>query len=251
MHQKAMEVDAFISVSRYFAKKMIQLLNLPQEKVYTLHLGVAPDDYDFIPIGQKPNNIGYLSRMCHENGFHILVDAFIHLKKNPEFKDVKLIATGGFTGDDASYLKAIRKKLRKANLQHDVEFHQSFEGEGRKEFFKKVSVISVPVLKGEAFGIYLLESMASGIPVVQPPMGAFPEIIEQSKGGVIYDQNTPERLSLSLQHLLSKRNITEELSLAGRKGVETNFNIHSLAKEMIGIYQQTLTGKKTSASTVE
>jgi glycosyltransferase involved in cell wall biosynthesis len=179
------------------------------------------------------------------------VDAFIHLKKNPEFKDVKLIATGGFTGDDASYLKAIRKKLRKANLQHDVEFHQSFEGEGRKEFFKKVSVISVPVLKGEAFGIYLLESMASGIPVVQPPMGAFPEIIEQSKGGVIYDQNTPERLSLSLQHFLSKRNITEELSLAGRKGVETSFNIHSLAKEMIGIYQQTLKGKKISASTVE
>jgi glycosyltransferase involved in cell wall biosynthesis len=247
MHQKAMEVDAFISVSRYFAKSMIQRMNLPEEKVYTLHLGVNPDEYDYIPINQKTRNIGYLSRMCHENGFHILIDAFIDLKKNPKFKDVKLIATGGFTGDDASYLKEIRRKLRKANLQHEVEFDEVFEGEGRKDFFRKVSLISVPVLKGEAFGIYLLESMASGIPVVQPPLGAFPEIIEHSKGGIIYHQNTPENLSLSLQHLLSNTDLMEELSLAGRKGVENNFNIHSLAGEMIEIYQKTLSEKKITA----
>ena len=76
-----------------------------------------------------------------------------------------------------------------------MEFHEAFEGAGRKEFFKKVSLISVPVRNGEAFGMYLLESMASGIPVVQPSLGAFPEIISLSGGGIVYQPNTPEELS--------------------------------------------------------
>ena len=243
MHQKSADVDAFISVSRYFAEKMIRQMNLPPEKVYTLHLGVAPDDYEFIPVKDKQRNIGFLSRMCHENGFHILVDAFIQLKKIPEFKDVKLIATGGSTGDDSSYLSAIRKKLRKENLENDMEFHDIFEGNGRKEFFKKVSLISVPVLNGEAFGIYLLESMASGIPVIQPSLGAFPEIISLAKGGIIYNPNSAEELSLNLRYLISNEALMQKLSLEGRKGVEVDFNIDILGRQMIEIYQKVLKNK--------
>ena len=63
-------------------------------------------------------------------------------------------------------------------------------------------MVSVPVRNGEAFGIYLLECMASGVPVVQPALGAFPEIVELAGGGVIYEANTPEALAGSLEILI-------------------------------------------------
>lgn len=238
MSDKAKDVDQFIGVSHYFSKVMKDRMNLSSEKIQSLYLGVDPDDYEVIPIRSKGRNIGYISRMCHENGLDILVDAFILLKKNEEFNDVKLILTGGYTGSDSGYLKEIRKKLASELLEDQVHFMEDFEDGSRNEFFNEVSVISVPVRNGEAFGMYLLEAMASGVPVVQPALGAFPEIIHLSGGGIIYQPNTPEMLCEALTGLLSDPEKLNQLSINARKGVEINFNIHDHAKKMIDVYQK-------------
>ncbi len=104
------------------------------------------------------------------------------LKKQKGYDDLKLIITGGQTGDDKPYLKQIRKKLGKNGLLSAVDFHKDFEGCGRKAFFAKASVISVPVRNGEAFGIYIAESLASGIPVVQPAFGCISRSAGRNRG---------------------------------------------------------------------
>ena len=238
MSEKAKDVDLFIGVSHFFSEVMKERMKIVPEKIQSLYLGVDPDDYEYITSNKKGRNIGYISRMCHENGLDILVDAFIKLKKKIGFEDVKLLLTGGSTGSDSLYIKEIIQAIAKEKLTRDVLFLDDFEDTARHDFFSQVSVISVPVRNGEAFGMYLVESMASGIPVVQPALGAFPEIIEISGGGLIYEPNTPEVLCETLAGLLSDSEKLIGLSLAARKGVEKNFNIHDHAKEMIEVYQK-------------
>ena len=96
-----------------------------------------------------------------------------------------------------------------------------FEGDERQKFFDSVRLISVPVLNGEAFGLYMLEAMASGIPMVQPALGAFPEVIEISGGGVVYGENKPELLAQALGELIFDDALLQELSAAGIAGVES------------------------------
>jgi len=243
MSTKSEDVDAFIAVSDYYAQVSLKKIKLPQEKVFTNYLGVDAEEYKFVDSNTKKRNIGYISRMCEANGFDIMVDAFILLKKDLAFADVKLILTGGSTGDDKALIKQVKQKLKDANLTDQVEFHEDFDGEGRHEFFAKVKLISVPVRNGEAFGLYLLESMASGVPVVQPKLGAFPEIVEKSKGGIIYENNTPEALALALKNLLNQDDKLYELAISARKGVKKEFNIYTQADKLIGIYSQFLENK--------
>jgi glycosyltransferase involved in cell wall biosynthesis len=238
MHERAEDVDALVAVSNFFAETMKKLMNLGDEKMHTFYLGVDADDYHFIPVKEKPRNIGYISRMCHENGFDIVVDAFIELKKKPGFEDVKLVSTGGSTGDDAKYIKEQKRKIRENNLDDSFEIIDEFEGETRHNFFKKVMLVSVPVRIGEAFGMYLLESMASGVPVVQPALGAFPEIVELSGGGITYMPNFPEKLSETWADLLSNPEKLEKLSNDGYAGTKKKFNIHNHAAEIIGLYEK-------------
>jgi glycosyltransferase involved in cell wall biosynthesis len=244
MHEKAVDIDLFIPVSQYFADFMKEKLAIPDEKMEILHLGVDAEDYPFADASTKPRNIGYLSRLCKDNGLEVLVDAFILLKKMDGHEDIRLLLTGGYTGDDTKFIKAQKRKISAAGLSDSVEFIDDFEGDTRKKFFSRVQLLSVPVLKGEAFGIYLLEAMASGIPVVQPRLGAFPEIIEKSGGGITYPFNSPEELAKALSKLMANPEKIRELSLQARKSTEDVFNIHFVAKRLINVYQSLQTKVK-------
>jgi len=211
---------------------------LSPEKISVIHIGVNSSDYQYVNSGEKKRTIGYISRMCYENGLDILVDAFILLKKHQEYDDVKLIITGGNTGDDKAYLKNLRKKLERNGLLSSVDFHKEFEGGGRKEFFANTSIISVPVRNGEAVGIYIAESLASGIPVVQPALGAFPEVLAKTGGGIIYGENKPEVLSSALKQMLDNPDKLKQLSQEAREGAVQFLNINNLAMDLVDVYQQ-------------
>lgn len=242
MAENANYIDRFISVSEYYADFSARKMSLQPEKLSSIHIGVDPNDYQYMNSAEKLRTIGYISRMCHENGLDILTDAFILLKKQPGYDDVTLIITGGQTGDDNTYLKQIRNKLAKNGLLSAVNFHKEFEGEGRKAFFDAASMISVPVRNGEAFGIYISESMASGIPVVQPALGAFPEVLSKTGGGIIYNENTPERLSVALRSLLDDSGRLRNLSASARKGAEQHLSIQKLSLEWIKTYKEVIAG---------
>ncbi len=246
MGRKAIFADSFISVSDFYAGIMQEKLNIHGEKLESVHIGVAPENYTFIPAGEKKRRIGYVSRMCVENGLDILVDAFILLKQDEVFKDVELVLTGGSTGDDRHYLSEIKANLKRNHLLGQVEFHEEFGEEGLREFLEKVSVVSVPVRNGEAFGIYLLECMVSGVPVVQPSLGAFPEIVNLTKGGAIYGPNTPGALAESLGKLLSDPEELDLLSRKGREGVEQHFHIDIQAERMVKVYERAIGSTVTS-----
>jgi glycosyltransferase involved in cell wall biosynthesis len=244
MEDNAAYVDRFVSVSEYFADFVKKKMNLESEKITTIHIGVDPDDYNYISSAEKRRTIGFISRMNYENGMDIVVDAFIILMKQGGYEDLKLILTGGQTGDDKKFLKEVRRKIRVNGLTTRVDFHKEFEGEGRREFFAKTSVISVPVRNGEAFGIYIAESMASGIPVIQPALGAFPEILMKTGGGIIYQNNTPEALAEAFKQLLDHPEELRKLSEDARKGAEHHLNIHELAARLIRVYEEVASGKK-------
>jgi glycosyltransferase involved in cell wall biosynthesis len=213
-------------------------MQIPEDKVHSIYLGVDEEEYEVIPVKDKPRNIGFISRLCYDNGLDILIDAFIILKSKPGYEDVGLTLTGGQTGADSKFIKNQKKKIKNANLERVVEFCDDFNEDGRHKFFGKVSVVSVPVRKELAFGLYLLESMASGVPVLQPNQGAFPELIELSGGGAIYEPNTPDSLCEKLIELLSQPEKIERLAEKGIQGVKEHFNIYTKSDEVVELYKQ-------------
>ncbi|MCX6280533.1 MAG: glycosyltransferase family 4 protein [Bacteroidetes bacterium] len=240
LSEKAKDVDAFIPVSRYFSQLMQHKMKIPDEKLHLIPIGINPSLYEFHPLPPATPAIGYLSRICEENGFGILTDAFIKLRSQPGFENVKLHVTGGMTGDDKPFVNRQLKKLQNAGLEQEVLIFENFGLVELGNFFKSVSVLSVPVLKGEAFGLYQLEALASGVPLVQPALGAFPEIIKETGGGLIYEPNTPEALCGCLASILNDKAGLQRLSERGRKSVETKFDCGSLTAKMLEVYKKIL-----------
>jgi len=245
--ERAVDIDAFIAVSKYYADAMRQRLQLGPDRVHVVYTGISLDEYcpDSARHEETPHpersrraTIGYLSRMCTDKGLDTLVDAFLELKKNEKLRDAKLRIAGGKRSDDEAFLKKIQQKLRSHGVIDDVEFLPDFDREARIAFLRSLSVLSVPEKQPVAYGLYVLEALAAGVPVVEPASGVFPELIEITGGGVLCEPNDVEALAGAIGSLLLDPDKTKRLSEQGRAAVSEKFNIEQTAEQMVRIYGQ-------------
>jgi glycosyltransferase involved in cell wall biosynthesis len=178
--------------------------------------------------------------MCSAKGLDTLVDAFGLIKQNEKLKNAKLKIIGGKTKGDIDFINKMEKKLAAVGVPGDVEFISEFNEQRRAEFLNSISVMSVPEKKAVAYGLYALESMASGVPVVQPNTGVFKELVEITGGGVLYAPNTPQALADALTPLLLDAEGTFEMGRRAREAIVNNFDINRTAGKMIELYKDTI-----------
>jgi glycosyltransferase involved in cell wall biosynthesis len=230
-------VDAFIPVSDYYRERMKKRLNIPDGKIHTCHIGIDTGMYEPAAPDRSHPTIGFLSRLSESCGLGILVKAFIILKKKSEFKNLRLMAAGGFTGDDVKFIRGLKKQLARNNLLNDCEFIAGYDESSRLEFIRKLTLLSVPSIQPESFGLFQIEAMACSVPVVQPDTGAFSEIINLAQGGVLYTPNTPEVLAATLEDLLGAPSSLQEMGEKGVIGVNRYFSSDKMVERTLEIYR--------------
>jgi glycosyltransferase involved in cell wall biosynthesis len=230
LRERAEDIDFFIAPSAYFANLMKQRLQLDENNMRVVPNGINLEGYASSVEVPYPPVIGFLSRMMENKGMDLLVDAFILLKKRETAKQCKLSIAGAVTAKDKQFIETQKAKLKSAGLSSEVEFHPNLDRQRKIEFLKKLSLFSVPAKYGEAFGLYLLEAMAAGVPVVQPRHAAFPELIESTGGGRLYEPNDPESLADSWEDILANPEEARSIGLRGRQSVIEKYSIHDMAK---------------------
>lgn len=242
MSRCAAGVDAFVVVSKWYAEEMMRRMTLSEEKVRVVPLGIDLEGREPSAQTFDPPVLGYLSKMTESLGLGRLTEAFIELRQNPSLGNLKFRATGGAMGADAHYVTRLEEELAEHGLAQDVEFLGEFDGARRRDFLRGLSVLSVPAIQGEAFGMFMLEAMAAGVPVVQPDAGAFPEVIAATGGGLIYDGEKPGALVETLETLLLDPSLARELGQRGREAVFAQFGINRMAVDFVHVYESLMTG---------
>jgi glycosyltransferase involved in cell wall biosynthesis len=152
---------------------------------------------------------------------------------------------GGLGPSDKPLVEELRQKLVDAGLGERVEFHPNLDRTEKIRFYESLSLFSVPAMYGESFGLYLLEALAAGVPVVQPRHAAFPEIVEGTGGGLICDPN-PEALAVGMEALLADPARARELGERGRRAIHERFTIEKMADEMLQAFAEAV-GRSGSA----
>ncbi len=235
LRERAKDVEAFISVSKYYADVMRERLKLRADRVCVVYMGISLDDYTLPKTQPQVPTIGYLSRMCYDKGLDTLVEAFVSLKSSDRLKNARLRIAGGQSASDETFLNRIRQRLGACGLINDVEFLPSFDHDAKLAFLRTLSVLSVPEKKPVAYALYVLEALAVGVPIVGPASGALPELVEITSGGVLFEPNNAAGLTAAMQSLLLDPNQAHELGKQGREAVLAKFNVDQTAEEIVRI----------------
>jgi glycosyltransferase involved in cell wall biosynthesis len=168
------------------------------------------------------------------------VSAFILLRKRGNIPDLKLHVGGGMGPSDEPLVEKLKESLQREGLSNEVQWFPNLTREEKLTFYKGLSLFSVPAMYGEAFGLYLVEAWAAGVPTVQPPVAAFPELTAISQGGVVAGSSDVHDLALTIEELLRNEEKRQQLSTNARKAVETRFNAVHMTRQMLSAFDEVL-----------
>ena len=234
-------VDRFLAVGEYCAAFMSQYLDIPRARISVVPLGIAMDGYPTATqSGDRPEGdplrIGYFARIAPEKGLHLLADAYIRLRRRTGRTPIRLEAAGYLARADQPYLDAVRRMLERADLAHEFSHHGEVDREGKLAFLRGLDVLSVPATWDEPKGLFVLEAMASGVPVVQPRRGGFIEIVERTGGGLLVERDNADALADGLYTLSSNPPLRATLADRAHQGVRAHYNVSESAARLLKVY---------------
>ncbi len=243
IRQNIKHVDVFISVSDYYADFMPGYLRIPREKIQVVPLGINLKGYEKRQReSSRPFTVGFFARVAPEKGLHVLAEAYRQLRRDGRIPEARLEVAGYLAPEHKSYLSEIEQAMKDAGLGAEFNYHGVVNREEKISFLRKLDLLSVPATYNEPKGIFLLEAMACGVPVVQPGRGAFTEIVEKTDGGLLVEPDSPESLAKGILEVYREPALGERLGLSGFENVRQHYNVARMADRALEVYES-VTGR--------
>jgi len=242
IHEHCREIDGFIATSAAYADFMSGYLGIPRERIHVVYPGLNLAGHGGLrpPRSDPPHTIGYFARICREKGFHVLAEAFRALCALPGTPPCRLRASGWLGENNRPFFQEIQQKLREWGLADRFAYVEAPDHDSKTRFLQGLDVLSVPTVYREPKGLYVLEALANGVPVVQPRHGSFPELIEATGGGLLVNPDDPTDLARGLRELLEDPVRRLELGRKGKAAVHQRFTAARMAQETVEVYRQYL-----------
>ena len=243
-------VERFLAVSRYYEEFMPGYLDLPREKMRLVPLGINLQGYEMRAPreGGQPFTVGYFARVAPEKGLHLLAEAYVRLSGRAGAGAARLEVAGYLGEEHRAYLAGVERRLREAGLSGEFNYRGALDRVGKIEFLRGLDVLSVPATYDEPKGIFLLEAMACGVPVVQPRRGGFTEVVERTGGGLLVEPDDPAALAEGLLRVREDAPLAAELSASGYENVRRHYTVAQMAERALEVYGELSGGRAPAAA---
>jgi glycosyltransferase involved in cell wall biosynthesis len=241
LRARAGDVDTWIAPCRDHADRMSELIGVPRGKMLVVPLGLNLDGYAPGPPTdmKRPFTIGYLARFAPEKGFHLLIEAFRLLAERADRAGGRavLLRAAGYLGEnDRRWFEQQTARLASWGLADRFELIGEVDHAGKIAFLRDLDVLSVPTIYREAKGLFVLEALAAGVPFVQPAHGSFPEMLERTGGGLLFEPGSAEDLARKLGDLMEDPALRSSLGGRGNAAVRANGSAGTMAAETMKVY---------------
>jgi len=242
MRELAAQVDGFLTFTEVYADAMAELFAVARSKFRVVPLGIdakdlgAPRAYK----AERPPAVGFFARLSPEKGFHHAVDAFLRLVQLPGMEEACFHFAGWSSAQDREFFERELGRLKRAGLEGRFVHHGSPDRAGKAAFFQSIDVFSVPTDFLEPKGLYVLEALAAGLPVVQPAHGAFPELLQDCPAARLVPERNPEALAEAWRDILIQPDRGIALGASGPEFVKRRASAALMAERTAEVYRELL-----------
>ncbi len=238
--------DQIISVSNAVKEAIVKREWTNPKKIVTIYNGVDVSKYcpeiDKISFKKElgldgtKKIVGMVANFREIKGQIYFVQAISEVLK--EFKDVQFLIVGY---KDTDYFSKVKELIEKLGLEEYV-----FCPGAREDIPEILSIFDISVLSSinEGFSNIILESMASGKPVIAARSGGNPESVIDGEIGLLFTPRNSQELSDAILKLLKNEGLRIQMGKNGREKVAKDFTLNKMVSKIEELYDYLLLYKK-------
>jgi len=225
-------ITRILASSRFVWERLVESYGISPEKIDLLYNGVnlrrfSPERDGSalrreIGIGPRQLVVSFIGHLIFDKGVNYFLDAAAVLLA--ERRSARFLVVG--TGKDAARFK---QQARELGIDREVIFT------GCRDDVENVQaatdIVVMPSQWPEAMGLVLLETMASGNPIVATRVGGISEAIEDGVTGILVPPGQSGGIVRALRRLLDDPNLRRQMGEMARRRAEQMFDIRRLASE--------------------
>lgn len=258
-------VHMIIGCSNYITQKIKHRYPFFSDRCQTVPNGVETDRFT-----QKPNSsnhaqmngrekrILFVGRVSPEKGVHTLLTAFQEVAvrmPNTELQivgaltmapyefivalsdDDKVVELASFFQGE-KYIDYLRKHIP-PHLSERVTFTGSISHSKIQDYYHQADILVNPSFS-EAFGMSLIEAMASGVPVIATSTGGMVDIIQDGKTGLLVAPGDADAIAEAILLLFSDSSFRSTITSTAKQQVLKRYSWDSVANILLDQYQNIL-----------
>ena len=233
-------IDVFVVTNQFMYKMMI---NAGFQKSRLRRIPTFTDIKRFKPdknINRK--YITYVGRLENIKGVHVLIDALDLLHKKRPGLDIK---TKIFGAGEESYRDYLVKKVQQAGIENVVHFAGEVDSDAIADLLRKSFLSVVPSLWYENLPNSILESYASGVPVLASDIGSLKECIINGETGYLFHCGDTEDLANHLKYCFDHPDETRAMGRKAREAAEQTYSPQRHIAELEYLFNSLANKEKT------
>jgi len=230
----ARRIDVRVAVSKDAVELAQRYIGGEYEVLFN---GIELDIYSGPTIEQRDNAIFFCGRHEPRKGLGVLLEA-VSLMPG----DVRLWVASD--GPETEQLKA-----RYENDQR-IEWLGRISDTEKIQRLRRASVFCAPSLRGESFGIVLLEAMAAGTPVVSTDINGYRNVATDGENALLVEPGNAQALASAMSRIIADPRLATRLTSAGRDHAQS-YSLDALADHYVVLYEKALSMEADNITKIE
>ena len=229
----ASRIDIRVAVSKDAVELAHRYIGGEYEVLFN---GIELDQYNGTDQVTRENAIFFIGRHEPRKGLSVLLEALTLLPS-----DVRLWVASD--GPETAELKA------RFSADTRVEWLGRVSDAEKVNRMRRAAVFCAPSLRGESFGVVLLEAMAAGTPVVASDIDGYRNVATDSETAILVEPDNAKALATALSRIITDTRLAAHLRTTGREHA-SHFSMDALADRYVELYERALHMEATNITTI-
>jgi len=169
-------------------------------------------------------------RIVPEKGFQYLIRAFQKVDRKAQ-----LLIVG-----DGPFLDELKTLATRLGQSERIFFPGWLAKDHLADLYRKCSIVVLPSVAPETFGMVGIEAMAHGKPVVAFDVGGISEWLKNGETGFLVPPRDIAKLGEVITFLLDRPDLAQEMGMKGRKYVSERFLAHHHVDRLISVFERAI-----------